>query len=791
MGASIERFIFDKVIFKSDDETYAIFRIASNNGCGLSAMGKITMPAATYLKASLEVTGEWSRGRFGQEFKFKEIKVPDAQKVIHFLTHIVGHITEKSAKEISNKYGEGIWDILDKTPNVLLEIKGIGQKKLAKIVARWAKVRSVFNLANMLSPELTMAKIISIANHFGDTAVAVIKSNPYDITQVSGIGFKIADKVALKMGMSTDDPKRLRSAAVYCIMAEVNQSGNTVIAPRNLTQSMVKELSGTGVGINAVDSSACLSAIEDMLNNNSLLFVHPSATPIKDRLQANDIIALDWHAVCEREILDAAKNVKTFGAIVKDIDTWITKYEALNKITFGDEQKDAIRLVNERPSLFAIAGYAGTGKTTVTQAIIQLLRMQYGGDGIVCCALSGIAANRIKNKSGFEANTIHRTFGFRGDGWEFNAQNKLYIDVLIVDEASMVNSEIMYRILQALNLNHTMIILLGDPAQLPPVGSAQPFTDLLDLNLIKKATLTKIFRQSAESGLVVIANEVRKHIVPDGINDTFTDFEYAAVHGNDGITQDVLRRAHDHSHAVQSYIARGEYQKAISCFQIITPQKKSGVALTTGTLNPKLQEIINPYFSGKMITLPAYKDKDTGADIDATEYRTGDKVVHLQNMDKEVFKLKDLNYVATGNDDNVQTIETRVMNGQLGIVVQANQAALYVYYPLEDYVVQYSKDEVISALDLAYALTVHKTQGSEYETVLMPLTDTHSRMLQCKLLYTAITRASKRTELIGGRSALIRACTNDSGSRMTCMQEWVDGASNATPKRAKPAFLKF
>lgn len=773
--ASNESFVFKKIIYQSND--FVIYSIDDGPHAGKTATGKVNAPAEGFLKTQVNVTGEWKAGKFGPQFAFTEISIPNENKVVHFLTHVVRHIPESVAKEINKKYGNEIWKILDESPEKLLGIKGIGEKKLEKIVKRWADVKDIFHLANMLSPlGVTLSKINAISKHFEHLAIKIINENPYDLTYVPGIGFKLADKVAIGLGMDIHDPRRIQSAIEYCILEKSEISGDTAFRPSEIIEFVREQLGDVG---SRVDS---LKAIVDLINDQKLLFVHVNKTDedsTEDRINKDNLITSVKFFKYESDIVKVAANKFNHGRIVEDIEAWIEKYEKKHGITLGDEQKQAIITVNERPSIMALVGYAGTGKTTTSKAMLDLLQEHYGNGGIVCCALSGIAANRIQQKSGFPSGTIHSTFGYRGSlGWEFNRNNKFPANVLVIDESSMVNSEILSRMLEAVDTKKTMIIMIGDPAQLNPIGSANPFADLVEHDLIEKVSLTKIYRQDAGSGLVSIANKVRVQEMPKEINGEFTDFKFNNIPHNRNVLNRISEWSSEHGATYMDRVHGGQFMEAIGTFQIISPMKKDNVELTSGTLNSIIQDIVNPNSRSTMqVLMPQVFP--SGDKTPGLEFRVGDKVLHTTNENKETFDLKDIK-LALADSDDLATKDKRVMNGQIGVVIEAEKESLIVYYPIEKYASMYTKQEALETLSLGYAITIHKSQGSEYENVMMPVVDTHSRMLNSKLFYTAMTRASKNFEVAGSASALFKACTKNGGSRNTCISQW------ASPNEPEP-----
>lgn len=743
----------------------------------------------TLIDTEVTLTGEWeSHPKFGSQFAFKSISIRE-DMVLYFLTKVIGGVPLSSARLISEKYGEKTWDILDKEPEVLQEFKGIGDKVVARIKKNWEKNKGHFNLARFMMPHgVESYLVMRVHEHFGQDAIEMIKDDPYILTEVRGIGFRAADDFALSMGVSKSDPSRMQACANYSLL-EGMYNGNSSVTVKQLMAGMYTALEGSSESITNIQ---CLQGIRDLHTAGDLSFVALEQLEFDEHLKKGDLVSQTRLFKQERFILNTVtKYRESRGQIVPNIDEWIKEYEekVLRK-ELGPEQKDAIRLANTLPGIFSISGYAGTGKTTCSKAVLGLIGLQFERDEVACCALAGVAANRVKMQSGYDGQTIHSLLGFDGSGYTYNKDNKLPYKVVLLDEASMVDVEIMAALFRAIDFDTTTLVLLGDPAQLPPVGIGQPYSDILKNELIQNVTLTKIYRTDADSVITSFAADVRIGKEP-AIDGKFNDFRYydmsipnfqdirasktkeelAAIRdlSNLEIRNFICDIAATHRGPLLNDIKRGRLWEFITRFQVVAPMKRG--VLGVNEINKALQATLNPD--------PVHFMKASGDNY----FSIGDKVVHLRNKDMEVVRADP--YHPELDFDNAETV--RVFNGQLGVIMHASEDIVHVFYPIEKLAVAYKPADIKSnILDLAYALTVHKTQGSEYGHVVMPMTTSYYVMLKPKLMYTAMTRAKHRLDVVGHRNAFSIGCRQSSeDDRVTSM----DTLAKSIAKAKQPASI--
>ncbi len=766
LRASVER-----VTYSNPESGFAILRVKPRRGACFTVKGHICELAsnAGLVGAEFEFSGSWQMTKYGRQFDFNSYKLLGSE--LHFfLSKVVKGLGEKMARDLIKQFGEEeLVRILDHEPERLLKVKGIKEKRLAIIRKSWHKHRSLKSLASYLGGRghITPNLLVRIYNHFGDEALDIIKENPYKLTEVRGIGFKTADRIALSVGIAADSPWRIKAGINHVLVDAAESQGHCYL--------MLEDLRGTVQELLATDETRVSdSRIEGVLNKMVMegLLVRGN----------NGEIGLSSYRYMEdklkRFFLERSGEGRRKTITPGEAREFIADYENRHGVEFAPEQREIIRKIATEPRMiFALAGYAGTGKTTVCRAILDLLSQYYAKrDDIICCAFTGMAASRIRKTTGYDAVTIHSLLKYKGENqFEHGPENPVPQKVIILDEASMVNLSLFYRLAMAVRPS-TLMILVGDPAQLPPIGAGNVFSDALKTSLIPSVHLTRIFRQGEDSVLALFANEIRQGRVPEGVAlDHWNDFlfEKLEVHNIFSLkrqkkTERELKRfREENNQAILDRILElaAYYVKRLTHpswdFQVLTPMRIG--QLGTEILNSRLQDILNPSEKSRTVTRAGIRLKE------------GDKVVHLQNKDMEVMPWDA--FVKEGKEFDRQEYR-RVFNGNVGLVskidVEAEQ--FFVVYP-ERIVVAYEFDHIGDIIELAYALTVHKAQGSQYRIVVIPLSNSHFIMLNNKWFYTAITRAEEKVYLIGQQFALKRACTNVEGvERLT----WLAMAENGS-----------
>ena len=747
----------ERVTYASSETGYAVLRIKPKRGARFTAVGHVAELAnqAGLEGAEFQFQGSWTMSKYGRQFTFNKCRLVGSE-LLFFLSKVVKGLGEKLAKQLIEQFGEEeLVRILDKDPEQLLSVKGIKEKRLKLILKSWHKHRSLRQLSEYLGSvggPVTPNLLIRIYNHFEDNALKVIKANPYALTEVRGIGFKTADKIALALGLDPDSKNRIRAAIEHVLVNEAEQNGHCYLNQEDFLKLLQEVLS-------LETKTPIRKLVDETLEPMILEGVIVTGSNGEVGLAAYKYME-DWlKSFFEQNAEEGQRPVMDIEAV----NSFLDAYEERNSISLAKEQRDIVTMIATEPRfVFALAGYAGTGKTTVCRAILELLSTHYiSKDKIVCCAFTGMASSRLRKTTGYDAFTIHSLLKYQGEGsFEHGPDKPLPYKVVVLDEASMVNLPLFFRLARALKPG-TLFIMVGDPAQLPPIGAGNVFSDLMSKKLVPGVQLTQIFRQSGDSVLALFANEIRQGKVPEGVEQTgWKDFCYEPLEKYNiyamkkGRTERELRALREaNNQAILNRILElaKEYSKTLTHpvwdFQVLTPMRVG--QLGTEVLNSELQKILNQGTAGSQV-------KRAGITL-----REGDKVVHLQNRDMAIMPWDA--FIKNGKEFS-STEFSRIFNGNVGLVtkIDLELEQFYVVYP-ERIVVAYDFDFIGDIIELAYALTVHKAQGSQYRVVVIPLSNSHYIMLNNKWFYTAITRAEEKVYLIGQPFALKRACTNVQG----------------------------
>ncbi len=722
-----------KILFQK--EGFFIARL--ENGVKISGNTLIDDPH-TIEGQEIEVKGEWQEHpKFGPQFVFDELNIKGSE-LYFYLTKVVKGVGEKLVGRLISHYGEDeLLRILDEEPNRLLEFKGIKEKKLSQITKSWQQYKDMRDLAMFLAPyKIGQSIVAQIFRTFAakDNLVDAIKKNPYMITQVKGVGFKRADEMALSMGIDPKSPFRIEAAAGYLLREIAEQQGSSAVKREDFTAALCSEL-----GFD--ETTAVTDVIEDLLKRRILY-----------RLE--DFIAYEYYYRTEKAIYDFLKNanISPSGAIVEDPDSFIESEEKKIGFSLGEQQKEAVLLLNRGIRAMALVGYAGTGKSTTARMMLRLLESRYGYDSIVVTALSGIAAQRIHDTTGYRSATIQSLLVSAKD------KEHLPFDVILLDEASMVNSQIFYQLISKLK-EEAILLIVGDDGQLPPIGAGNILADIIEYDLIPTVKLTRIYRQKEDQAIAFIADSIRRGEIPD-YKKSYCDFRFVDLsienyfarknslgenekrelrqNHNLKILETVKSEAITHIVEARRCLESKDIKGYITHIQVITPMK--GGILGSENLNNELQSIFNPG-ARHSIRRGIYN------------YGLFDKVVHIKNENMPA-------YSPEAFKKGLDPSEQRIFNGMIGLIfrMDSDEEECYVYFPNEETVVRYSYDMIGEYLSLAYALTIHKTQGMEYDTVIIPMSYSHYIMHNTKLLYTAVTRAKKICIVVGEEDAFKSAC---------------------------------
>ena len=704
------------VVYHNEDNGYIVARVSSKDEASqitvVGVLGSLT-PGE-----SVELHGRWKQHpKFGRQFEadyYERIRPATEAGVIRFLkSSSIKGVGESIATDMVKEFGVEVLDILDDEPEKLLKIKGISKKKLEDIKESWSSQREIKNLILFLHthdvPPTYAAKIFNL---YGAQSVSKISENPYELAyEIRGIGFKTADTMALKLGFAPDSSQRIEAAIVYSLFSLSERGGHMFSPKEKLIEDVAKMLGGVDLDL----ISEGIFSLEERKR------VRVETLPEQD---IDEAVFLMHFYRFEREICKRLHGLVSHPSPVsrEKVEKALPEVEAELGFELSEEQREAVfeACVNK---FFIITGGPGTGKTTITRAVVMTLKEL--GLKVKLAAPTGRAAKRLSEATGRQASTIHRMLQFTPDsgGFYFNEDQKLKADVLVVDEASMLDAQLCLAVLRAVPLT-CRVIFVGDVNQLPSVGPGNVLSDLLQSGEVPSAVLNHIFRQAQESYIVVNAHRINDGEFPLGHPAQAPEADFFWIHQESPLkVQEMIAQT------VCERIPERYGLDPMTDVQVLTPMHKGDVG--TQKLNAILQERLNPG-NGK------------GIKRGFVEYRVGDRVLQLRN-----------NY------------EKEVFNGDLGRVMYIDTEANELTAEFDGNIVHYELSE-LDELTLAYAVSVHKSQGSEYPAVVMPIVSQHYLLLQRNLLYTGLTRARKLAVLIGSKRAFTIGLNNiTAGKRFT------------------------
>lgn len=715
------------VVFLNEDNGYTIIRGTSRQEPGtltlVGIMGRVT-PGETLI-----VTGEWKmHAKFGRQMEvksFEQARPATENGVIKYLASAaIKGIGPKTAERMVLAYGVNVLDILDEEPEKLLKIRGISKTKLEDIIESWDKQREVKNLIVFLhSHEVPPTYAGKIFHLYGAQSVRKLEENPYELTyHIRGIGFKTADNMALKLGFERDCSQRIEAAIAYTLVTNSERAGHLYLPKGKLLEEVARLVEG----IDWERIEAALENLEEMKR------VQVEDAPV-DAGEGSEPVYLWRYYKYERESASRLYELASHPRPVskKKIEKALPEVEKKLGFVLSEEQREAVfdACVNKT---FIITGGPGTGKTTITRAVVMTL--QELGLKVKLAAPTGRAAKRMSEATGEPASTIHRLLQFAPDGgFQYNEEKKLRTQVLVVDEASMLDAQLFLSVLRALPLT-CRLILVGDVNQLPSVGPGNVLGDLIDSGFIPSARLTHIFRQAQESFIVVNAHRINSGKLPRQSPHQPPKADFFWVDQDDPLkVQNIIIET------VCERIPERYGLDPMRQVQVLTPMHKGEVG--TQALNKLLQERLNP-------RPPMARNVEVKRGN--LLLRTGDRVLQLRNnYDKEVF------------------------NGDLGWVDEVDSDSGEISVEFDGNLVHYEASE-LDDLTLAYAVSVHKSQGSEYQAIVVPVVTQHYVMLQRNLIYTALTRARSLAVMVGSSRAFNIGLSNaTAGKRFTRLDQRV------------------
>ncbi len=712
----------ETIIYENKENGYTV--------CDVSSAGQLItmtgyMPNLTEGER-IEAHGDWfTHMEYGDQFKveYYERHMPSNEVEIekYLASGLLPGIGKATAKKIVKEFGADALEVIEKTPDKLMVIPGLTKKKVDEIYKKYVELIGVRDAIMFFQQfGLRASSAVRAYQIFGEKTVDTIKSNPYIMVgSVDGVSFSAADTMAGKLGFCMDSYERVSCGIKFLLRQIGYLNGHTYLPRQTVTGNAAQNLN--------IELEKAENVIAEMLLREEIIQINYGEY---------DAIYLSEFYRAEKRV---AQRLLEMSELVFDIDgaqidRMIEEVEKKNKILLAEAQLEAVKCVFEN-SAMVITGGPGTGKTTIIKTIIEL--MEASGKRVMLTAPTGRAAKRMTEVCGIEAKTIHRLLEITpgenevGNRFARNENNKLDCDVLIVDEMSMVDILLMDSLLAALSRG-ARIVMVGDSDQLPSVGAGNVLRDIIESDSLTCIKLTEIFRQARESMIVVNAHRINHGEMPllnDQDNDFFLVTRDDPMTIPDTIADLCARRLPRH------YGFNG-----ISQIQVLTPTRKSIIGVTN--LNAILQDRLNPPSPDK-----------TEYVTSKCVYRLGDKVMQIKNNYQMEWERLDGSEKGLG-----------IFNGDVGFIsdISSNSQKLTVIF--DDRAVVYDF-MLLDELELAYAATVHKSQGSEFDAVIMPMCETHRLLMTRNLLYTAITRAKKLVVLVGREEIIKCYVDNDNIQR--------------------------
>ena len=704
------RCVVERVTYQNETNGYSVIKCRAKGYADLiTVVG--SMPEV-HVGSVLTLSGEWTvNPKFGRQFTvsgFEETLPATVYGIEKYLgSGLVKGIGPKFAARIVRAFGAETLNVIEEDPDALLRVPGIGKLRVERIKKSWDEQKEIKNIMLFLQGhDVSTTHATKIYKTYGSDSIRVVKENPYRLADdIWGIGFRTADTIAEKLGVEKETAVRLRSGLLYTLN-KLSDEGHCYARREQLLK--------TGAELLAVEESVLPAVLDEMVRQDD---VKTELIDGEDSAPGETAVYLPPFWFAETGTAKRLKQIFSSPPSVKvkpqGLEERIRRVTGLN---YDPAQMDAIRCA-AGSKILILTGGPGTGKTTTTLGILTAFRQ--AGAKILLAAPTGRAAKRLSETTGMEARTIHRLLEFKPpEGCQKNEQNPLEGDVLILDECSMIDIMLMYSLLKAVPDSMTRIFV-GDVDQLPSVGAGNVLRDLIDAGVFPVVRLTKIFRQAAASRIITNAHRINRGRMPDLSNGKQSDFFFLEEEDPETAAQEIVR-------LVKERLPRAYGTRDI---QVLTPMQRGAVG--AANLNQVLQAALNADAAGLR--------------RGGTDYRLHDKVMQIRNnYDKEVF------------------------NGDIGTVCRVNTEDRELTVSFDGREVLYDVTE-LDELVLAYAATVHKSQGSEYPIVVMPVLMTHYVMLQRNLVYTGVTRAKKLMVMIGSTKALALAVRNVTVTRRNTM----------------------
>lgn len=702
-----------EVIYRNEENNYTVVLVSFNDEM-VTCTGKFPVINEGEW---VELNGKFVLNqKYGEQFSVTSVKLspPDTNEgLIRYLSSgLIPGVGPITAMNIVNKFGKNTLDIIRFSPQRLAECKNVSVKKAMDICKAYEEVHMMQDAVMVMQDHNISTNLaIKIYNNYGEGTLDILKNNPYKLVEdIDGVGFFTADKIAMSLGVPQNSDYRIRAGILHVLKENSDKNGNTYMLKIALFEG-VYELFNLPNLEERAESILQMLAIESYVK---LL-----------EIDGEEAVALSQYFKMEKVLADTLLLLNADDDGVRmNVDGDIELYETINKIKMHDNQKEAVKIaINNAVSI--ITGGPGTGKTTIVKCILQILKSM--GKRVKLMAPTGRAAKRLSESTGEDASTIHRALMLTGgddNKFYFNTQTKLNYDAVIVDEVSMVDSSLMYYLVRAVKRG-AKLILVGDKDQLMSVGAGNVLGDILESGCLATVKLTQIYRQSDDSLIIVNAHAINNGQMPK-LDNKSKDFFFEKREDNASVLESIINMC---TVRIPNYLDIDS-----SAVQVLAPMKSGVVGIDN--INSKLQETLNPQsvFKPELST-------------DKVIYRVGDRVMQITN-----------DYERAWEKDGV--IGSGVFNGDIGVIKNIDLRTNEVIVAFEDgRIARYVKND-LNEITLSYAITIHKSQGSEFDVVVIPVVSGPPMLLTRNLLYTAVTRAKKMVVLIGTKQCVARMVNN-------------------------------